>query len=101
MLCLSIIVSHLTLYELGNLHFLFAIEGIGVGCSLFALLTTDNIVVAKELHNLLHLVLDGKARGLHVVDQERGYVVYRGREDEFVGLRDIADHEEDVDHPDG
>ena len=101
MLCLSIVVSHLTLDELGNLHFLFAIEGIGVGCSLFALLTTDNIVVAEELHNLLYLVLDGEARGLHVVDQQGGDVVDGCREDELVGLRDIADHEEDVDHPDG
>ena len=37
---LCVVVSHLTLDELGHLHLLFAIEGIGVGCSLLALLTT-------------------------------------------------------------
>ena len=98
---LGVVVSHLTLDELGDFHLLLAVERIGVGSSLLALFTAYDVVVAKELHNLLHLVLDGKARCLHVVHQQRGHVVYRGREYEFVRLRDIANHEKDVDHTNG
>ena len=101
LLCLCVVVSHLALYELGNLHLFFTIESIGVGSSLLALFTTDDVVVAEEFHNLLHLVLDGEAGCLHIVNQQGGYVVYRGREDELVCLRNIADHEEDVDHTNG
>ena len=67
---LGVVVHHLTLDELRHLHLLFAVEGEGVWCTLLALLTTNDVVIAKELDDLLYLVLDGEARSLHVVHQE-------------------------------
>ena len=101
LLRLGIVVHHLVLDELRHLHLLLAIEGKGVGCTLLALLAADDVVVAKEIHNFLYLVLDGKARSVHVVDKERGDVVDGGREVVLVVLRYVAHHEEHVSHTDG
>ena len=70
LLCLGVVVNHLTLNELSHLHFFFTIEGVGFWCTILALLTTDDVVVAKELNYLFHLVLDVEARSLHIVDKE-------------------------------
>ena len=70
LLCLGVVVNHLTLNELSHLHFFFTIEGVGFWSTILALLTTDDVVVAKELYHLFHLVLDVEARSLHVVDKE-------------------------------
>ena len=70
LLCLGIVVNHLALNELSYLHFFFTIEGVGFRCALLALLTTDDVVVAKEFYYLLYLVLDIEARSLHIVDKE-------------------------------
>ena len=70
LLCLSIVVNHLTLNELSHLHFFFTIESVGLGCTILALLATDDVVVAKEFNHLFHLVLDVEARSLHIVDKE-------------------------------
>ena len=70
LLCLGVVVNHLTLNELSHLHFFFTIESVGLGSTILALLTTDDVVVAKEFNHLFHLVLDVKARSLHIVDKE-------------------------------
>ena len=101
LLSLGVVVNHLTLNELSHLHFFFTIEGVGFWCTILALLTTDDVVVAKELNHLFHLVLDVEARSLHIVDKERGYIIQCGREDQLVGLRDVADHEEHVGYSHG
>ncbi len=99
--CLCVVVHHLALDKLSHLHLLLAIEGKSIGCTLLALLTADDVVVTKEFNHLFHLILDSEARGLHVVDKERRDIVNRGREDQLVGLRDIANHKEHVGHTDG
>ena len=70
LLSLGVVVNHLALNELSHLHFFFTIEGVGFWCTILALLTTDDVVVAKELNHLFHLVLDVEARSLHIVDKE-------------------------------
>ena len=70
LLCLGVVVNHLTLNKLSHLHFFFTIEGVGFWCTILALLTTDDVVVTKELNHLFHLVLDVEARSLHIVDKE-------------------------------
>lgn len=40
------------------------------GLYLFALFTANNIIIAKELYNFLHLILDGEARSIHIVYQK-------------------------------
>ena len=70
LLCLGVVVNHLTLNELSHLHFFFTIESVGFGSTILALLTTDDVVVAKELNHLFYLVLDVEARSLHIVDKE-------------------------------
>ena len=70
LLSLGVVVNHLALNELSHLHFFFTIEGVGFRCALLALLTTDDVVVAKEFYYLLYLVLDIEARSLHIVDKE-------------------------------
>ena len=70
LLCLGVVVNHLTLNELSHLHFFFTIEGVGLGSTILALLTADDVVVAKEFYHLFHLVLDIEARSLHIVDKE-------------------------------
>ena len=70
LLSLGVVVNHLTLNELSHLHFFFTIESVGLGSTILALLTTDDVVVAKEFYYLLYLVLDIEARSLHIVDKE-------------------------------
>ena len=70
LLCLGIVVNHLALNELSHLHFFFTVESVGLRSAILALFTTDDVVVAKELYYLFHLVLDIKARSLHIVDKE-------------------------------
>ena len=67
---LRIIVHHLILNELCHLHFFLTIEHESVRSSLFALFTANNIIIAKELYNFLHLILDGEARSIHIVYQK-------------------------------
>ena len=75
LLSLRVVVNNLTLNELRHLHFLFTIESVGFGSTILALLTTNDVVVAKKLYYLFYLVLNGKARRFHIVDEERCYIV--------------------------
>ena len=68
--CLGVVVNHLALNKLSHLHFFFTVESVGLRSTILALFTTDDVVVAKKLYYLFHLVLDIKARSLHIVDKE-------------------------------
>ena len=86
LLSLGVVVNYLTLNKLCHLHFFFTIEGVGFRSTILALFTADDVVVTKELNHLFYLVFDIKARSLHIIDKERGYIIQGCREDQLVGL---------------
>ena len=58
--------------------------------------TTDDVVVAKEIYHLFYLILQIEARRGHIVNQQRGDIVERCRENQLISLRNIANHKEDI-----
>ena len=70
LLGLCVVINHLALNELRHFHLFLTVESERVWCAQLALLAADDIVIAKELHNFLHLILDGQTGRFHIVYQK-------------------------------
>ena len=84
--CLRVVIHTLTLNELGNFHFLLAIESIGFKSAVLSWFTTDDVVVAEIVQNLFYFILDGKTRSTDVIYQQSGNIVNVCREEQLVCL---------------
>ena len=94
-------VNLLALDDGSHLHFLFGVEGKCLFYVFLRLFAADHVAFAEEVEHLLPLLFQCETRSRYILHQQRSNEIECSREEKFVALGEVADHEEDVDNTAG